>query len=422
MAGSTYPFGFREAWLCRAVAGLGVVFAEAGYGLPPLRVSIGWMPRGRGRYLAECWPRTTTMEVLAFVVAQPVGTAAAMGLAHGATLPRRSARGWCAVGIGLPRKPKGMSHAITTYEAVLANFLAAGFDPAPIREWANVADPIFRRNRRQVVAVFPVVAITLAHFSDTPMHHEMEAIINRGDPLIKALAAILQASKRAVRFLRGKTPTLTGPIWAEHPTDLLRAIAMVCSEKLPRTPREWALFWEFWWCFERQYHTDARYFQRPLGADHVNPVIQHVIAGLCTAGYEASAARVAHLLDGDFSRLAGIGENVEFVSDWCDARIHHGSLGRIDCFPPISRGEFAHSLLLRYAPMEVLRQYERWHREMGRLAAATPAIPCDPGLDEWSSLPGLSLTVGELTVCSLTNGPQLRVEGAAAVAASQATP
>lgn len=33
------------------------IFMEAGYGLPPLRVSMGWTLRGRGRYLAECWPR-----------------------------------------------------------------------------------------------------------------------------------------------------------------------------------------------------------------------------------------------------------------------------------------------------------------------------------------------------------------------------
>jgi hypothetical protein len=57
---SCYPFGFREEWLCRAVAALGPVFAEAGYDLPPLRVSIGWTSRGRGRYLAECWPRTAS--------------------------------------------------------------------------------------------------------------------------------------------------------------------------------------------------------------------------------------------------------------------------------------------------------------------------------------------------------------------------
>ncbi|MCX7166550.1 MAG: SprT-like domain-containing protein [Rhodocyclales bacterium] len=57
---STYPFGFREEWLCRAVAALGFVFSEAGYGLPPLRVSIGWTSRGRGHCVAECWPRAAS--------------------------------------------------------------------------------------------------------------------------------------------------------------------------------------------------------------------------------------------------------------------------------------------------------------------------------------------------------------------------
>jgi len=57
---SPYPFGFREEWLCRAIRELGWVFAEAGYELPPLRASIGWTSRGKGRWLAECWPRSAS--------------------------------------------------------------------------------------------------------------------------------------------------------------------------------------------------------------------------------------------------------------------------------------------------------------------------------------------------------------------------
>lgn len=55
-----YYFGFREVWLCRAIAVLTPIFEEAGYSIPPLRASIGWPSRGSGRTLAEGWPRAAS--------------------------------------------------------------------------------------------------------------------------------------------------------------------------------------------------------------------------------------------------------------------------------------------------------------------------------------------------------------------------
>lgn len=53
-------FGFREVWLCRAIAALTPIFEEAGYDLPPLRASIGWPSHRAKRTVAECWPRAAS--------------------------------------------------------------------------------------------------------------------------------------------------------------------------------------------------------------------------------------------------------------------------------------------------------------------------------------------------------------------------
>ncbi len=294
----------------------------------------------------------------------------------------------------------------THHDAVLDEFRDNGIDASLIQSWANHQDHIVRRNRHQVIASIPLFAVLVALNPEIPVHMEIGAAIDRGDPLVEALSSILGVSKKCIRALRGKGPALLGPEWIERPSELFDAIEMIPPEKLPRTPEEWSLFREFWvGCGELN---EEPYCRRSPPSRIPIVMSRHLLVGLCSAGYKASADRLRRLWHGNLQRLADVRDYFWFVAEWC-----HAGAGL--CEPSVwlsNRANALHDeLLTRYSAIELIRQSDRWHQEIGRI----PAVKLDAeevaSLEEWPSLPRLPLCVGNHTVISLTNRTQLETEG-----------
>jgi hypothetical protein len=295
---------------------------------------------------------------------------------------------------------------VTPFNAVLDEFRDSGIDTNLIRRWVDHEDYIVHRNRQQLVSTFPLFTALLTKYSEIPVHMEIGAAIDRGDPLIESLSLILGVSKKCIRALRGKGPALLGPEWIERPSELFDAIEMIPPEKLPRTPEEWRLFREFWvGCGELN---EEPYCRRPPPSRIPIAMSRHLLAGLCRAGYDASATQLRRLWHGNLQRLADVRDYFWFVAEWCGA-------GAGLCEPSdwlsVRANACRNELLTRYSAMELIRQSDRWHKEIGRIPAVQPDADEVASLEEWPSLPRLPLCVGNHTVVSLTNRTQLETEG-----------
>jgi hypothetical protein len=295
---------------------------------------------------------------------------------------------------------------VTHFNAVLDEFRDSGIDPNLIRSWADHEDHIVRRNRHQVIASFPLFAALVALNSEIPVHMEIGAAIDRGDPLVEALSSILKVGKKSIRFLRGKGPALIGADWLDHPSELLEAVDSVLPEKQPRSRGEWKLFREFWvGCGDL---TVERYCRRPSPSLRCDKMSRHLLQGLTAAGYEASAQKLRRLWHGDLRRLADVKDYFRFVAEWCEAGA--GLCGKRQHLRVVA-GNIRDDLLMRYSAMELIRQSERWHREISRAAAVALTAEAHAAMEEWPALPGLPMRVGNLTVFSLTSTLQLQLEG-----------
>jgi hypothetical protein len=295
----------------------------------------------------------------------------------------------------------------THYEAILTEFRDSGIDQNLIQRWVDHEDYIVRRNRQQLVTTFPLFSALLTKYSEIPVHMEIRAAIDRGDPLIDALSSILGVSKKCIRALRGTGPALLGSEWIERPSELLDAIEMIPPEKLPRTPEEWRLFREFWvGCGE--FRSEEPYCRRPSSSRIPTVMSRHLLMGLCGGGYLASAIRLRRRWHGNLQRLADVRDYFWFVGEWLHA-------GAELCEPSEwlrNRADgMRDELLTRYSAMELIRQSERWHQEIGLIPPAKSDAGEVDSLEQWPALPGLPLSVGSHTVVSLTNRDQLEAEG-----------
>lgn len=295
------------------------------------------------------------------------------------------------------------STTFTGHLAILHEFAIEGIDPGPIQLWAAHTDRYFCRNRHQAIVAFPIFAMLIVQFPDVPIHKEIEAAIDRGDPLVAALSSRFSISKRIIRLLRGKKPCLIGRDWLTHPFDLLTAVAMIPSEKLPRTPDEWRQLRHFWqWCVETSV---PNCLFRQLRAPLDDPISRHMLVGLCSAGYAVSSRRVRKLLGESQTHPSTLSDYFDFVFDWCMEGTGIRQVKEIT-------GEMLRDeLLTHYSALELIRQSEQWHRVITQLSAAERYPEKDEYLEQWPSLPGLPLRVNELTVVSLTNPIALHAEG-----------
>jgi hypothetical protein len=306
-------------------------------------------------------------------------------------------------------KPKDATETGTTtrYEAVLNEFGDAGIDVRSVQHWAEHPDWLLRRNRRQAVATFPVFALLLAGSPEKPQHGEVRVAIDDGSPLVETISSNFRVSKRSVRFLRGKGPALIGAAWLESPAALLAAVDMVSPAKLPRNPAEWQVFRDYWvGCGE---FLTGLHCTMPSRLPHRDSLFRHMFSGLCAAGYEATAQRLGPLSPGNQQRFSRLKDYFRFVAEWCE---RGAGICEPNRYVQIAARETLYSeLLTRYSVVELVRQSERWHREIARASSVGLDPDADDRLVEWPGLPGLPLCAGELTVFSLTNSIQLQVEG-----------
>lgn len=263
-----------------------------------------------------------------------------------------------------------------------------------IHHWMNHSVWPFGRNRSQFVANFPLLApIVISKAAQGhPSYMAIEAAIDRGAPLIDTMAGEFRVRKGTLRFLRGKGPALVGSTWLGDPIELLWAIETSPAERRPRSAREWEMFHTLWRC---------------LGSWKRDPLEDHVFSSLCSAGHEASVMKLDTLFQGDLGRTEGIYDYFRFVADWCD-RLSKQQPEAIDPeAEPVFEG-----LLIRYSGMELFRQSERWHLEIGKLHAIETAPDMDEA--EFSQWPGLlpgPLEVDHGVLIPLTSSQQLAVEG-----------
>ena len=114
---------------------------------------------------------------------------------------------------------------------VIAELDTLGYDTVPIVDWAFHEDSRFRRNRQQSISVLPMLAVALSSLPESFLLLEMEAVIDRGDKLIYALARVAGVRRCSVRCLIGKYPAELGNYWMDNPIELLRAIDLLIPRK-----------------------------------------------------------------------------------------------------------------------------------------------------------------------------------------------
>jgi hypothetical protein len=288
----------------------------------------------------------------------------------------------------------------------LDEFRTHGVDFDVIQRWTDHAESQFRRNRRQVVAGFPVAGLMIARYPRVPLHMEIAAIIDRGDPLTDALATLLGVRKNSVRFLCGKGPSLLGEIWMEYPGDLFRAVEMISPDRRPRSREDWIMARDFWeGCGLAK---DNGYCYRPESYS-AEALKQHMFTGLCARGYGTSTSLLARLWERDWFRLTDIGDYFRFAGQWCAAvanlNQHNGHVRKA------AQGRVRDEFLMRYPAVELIRQSQSWHRLVGQNVMEDSAVVENVDQMTWPGLPGLPTNIGGYEVLSLTDFWEIQYEG-----------
>lgn len=113
----------------------------------------------------------------------------------------------------------------------------------PCHPWITHQDSVVRRNRRQVMHDFPVLAAALInqyHATHDPVLHALQLVIDKGAPLISSMSRLAGVTKGSIRALRGVKPSEDAA-----PVNLLlflRVLDRISPDKRPRTDRKWRLF------------------------------------------------------------------------------------------------------------------------------------------------------------------------------------
>lgn len=276
-----------------------------------------------------------------------------------------------------------------------------------IQTWITHPDPLVRRNRRQAVETFPIIAALLAADADIPNPKGIETAIDHGHPLVEVLSLILGIRKSTVRCLRGTSSSLPGPDLLERPAELFAALESLSPEKTPRSESDWRRFREFWvGCAQLESCEQVLSLSRVDGSDTLT---RHVFSGLCSASCETSTKLLrGELGDGEASWLV-VREYLDFVTVWLESGA--GICEMNDCLRDLARGTLRDEFLVRYSAVELIRQSVRWRKESERRSADSTNAERSSELHEWPPLPGLPLRVGDRVVVALTNAYELRMEG-----------
>jgi len=278
--------------------------------------------------------------------------------------------------------------------------------PGAIRRWVTHPHPLVRRNRRQAVGTFPIIAYLLATDADIPNPAQIELAIDHGYPLVEALSSILGIGKAAVRCLRGVAAGLPGPAWMERPSDLFATLDRLSPTKLPRSEADWKHFSELATACAQLADDEA---QTPsFSSDSSHPAAWHIFQGLCAAGYETSVKRLRRELGEGPDAWTGMKEYLRFVTTWIDSGAGFCEMNHH--LQSLARGRLREEFLERYSGIELIRQSIRWRREMEKLRKAGTGSDLPPESYEWPALPGLPLQVNDRLVVSLTSDAELKQE------------
>lgn len=290
---------------------------------------------------------------------------------------------------------------------VLGEFYELGFDSDAIYEWANHIDPLFRRNRMQILSTLPVFVPVLAFASESLacVYMAVETMIDRGDLLIEGMAEIIGVTRICVRQLLGKSPAVVGKEWVEQPISLLRALDLLKPGSFPKKQSDWLTLWRFWeGC---GFSFDLNYVQtKSAFSDNANQFMEHVFTGLCTSEYAITHKKLAEKWHGELGRLSDLNDYRSFIAQWCKSGAGLGALNTN--IADQAKGIVSVELLKRYTAKSLIKQSEHWHRLMHQFSAAFHG---SQSAWEWPGLPGLPWHYNNLSAVALTNPKSLVHEG-----------
>ena len=267
---------------------------------------------------------------------------------------------------------------------VIAELDTLGYNTDPIVDWAFHEDSLFRRNRQQLISVLPMLAVALSSLPESTLLMEVEAIIDRGDKLIDALARVVGVRRRSVRCLIGKYPAELGNYWMDNPIELLRAIDLLIPEKIPTDRLEWSLMRRFWdGCGLSSNPQYSRVFSCVGKPEQAR---EHLFSGLCLAGFTHSEKRLARAFDNQFDRLRDVGDYFDFVAQWCGSG-HWITSKNLYIRNRLIRDLAGKLLLTRYSAYELIIQSQRWHRLVNRLPVASDEHGDGQVGHQWPGLP-----------------------------------
>ena len=293
-----------------------------------------------------------------------------------------------------------MESYLTSFHTALAELDALGFDAEAVFAWAHAEDPLYRRNRKQLIASMTALAVILAAEPRLPILMELAAIIDRGNPLIDSLAELIQVRKQSIRYLTGKSVLTLGSAWLTSPLELFVAINLLPQEKLPQSEQDWAIMRAFW--EGSGLGGDYVYSRQAFFVRERTPLEAQFFVGLCSGGYQRSQKNLYKLWQGKSCRLSDVADYFVFVRQWCQA-LWPDSYDR--------GGLIADHMLMRYSALALVRQSEIWHQRIHQLRTSEPKPVDHEILAWWPALPGLPWISNGLTIVPLTTPAALQEEG-----------
>jgi hypothetical protein len=226
-----------------------------------------------------------------------------------------------------------------------------------ILDWCKAIHVTIQNVRHNLAAQYPVIALALARPNESPTLLAVNAAIDRGEPVDSAIAGIVGVSPAAVARLENIVPETVTEAWVKCPIELLWAMDILHPLGGPETPEGWCLLRKLWINTGLEEHESYR---TAVGISRERQIVlEYLFRGLCAQGYDDAthelADRLVALLPGieaDPELIWPIHCYVSFVEKaLLDRTIRRRRAASLD-------GP-AH-LLMRYSPIDLIRQWERW--------------------------------------------------------------
>lgn len=240
-----------------------------------------------------------------------------------------------------------------------------------------------RRVARHTLAMrYPVIATALARTNENPTLLAINAAIDRGEPVDKAIADIVGVSQAAIHCLGLIPADVFVEEWLAHPIELFWAMDVLHPLEIPQTLNEWGVLRKLW-AGTGLGQQDA-YRSAAKARRERQIVLEYLLRGLSAEGYGKRSAALADRLVAPLPGIEAGPEDicpfhcyVDFVEESVLFASEHGSAGAW------SRAEH---LMMRYSPTELIRQWERWRCVIaahGNKGDEIASYPNDTGKIHW---------------------------------------